>query len=62
VCGEELESRIGEVYLLISRKNPEAVDPSFGLGSDGLVVRIERWRERILAGSWQVTYRASRSR
>ena len=54
VPGEELESRVGEVRLLLSRKNTEAVDPNFGLGSNSLVVGIERWREGTLAGSWQV--------
>ena len=52
--GEELEGRIGEVFLLLSRENTEAIDPNFGLGSDGLVVGIERWREGILASAWQV--------
>jgi len=50
--GEELEGGSREVSLLLSRENPEAIDPSFGLGSDGLVVRVERWREGISAGAW----------
>jgi hypothetical protein len=54
MCGEEFESRIGEVCLLLSREDTEAVDPNFGFGSDGFVVGIERWREGILADSWQV--------
>jgi hypothetical protein len=52
VCGEELECGIGEVSLLLARKNSEAVDPNFGLGSDSFVVGIERWREGSLADSW----------
>ena len=50
--GEELECGIGEVFLLLSRKDTEAVDPNFGFGSDGFVVGIERWGEGIFADSW----------
>ena len=52
--GEELESGRGEVSLLLSGENTEIVDPNFGLGSDGFVVRIERWREGVFADSWKV--------
>jgi len=50
--GEELESGGGEVSLFLPRKDPEAVDPSLGLGSDGFVVGIERWGEWTFADSW----------
>lgn len=52
--GEELESGVREVFLLLSGKNTEAVDPNFGLGGDGFVVGVEGWREGIFADSWQV--------
>jgi len=52
MCGEELEGGIREVVLLLPGKNAKAIDPSFGLVGDGLVVGIESWGEGIFADSW----------
>jgi len=44
------------VSLLLPGENPEAVDPSFGLGSNGFVVRVERQGK----GSLQIPGRSGR--
>jgi len=50
IRGEELETGSGEVLLSSPGENTEAVGPSFGLGSDGFVVRVERRGECESAG------------